>query len=159
MKQNKPAEAESLFREALEIYHAALPVGHPLIANGLNNLAFVLNAQNKPYEAEPMFREALEIYRKGGKAQQANVVFTLAQLAGCLRGRDQHAEAEPLLREVLAGREEMFGPTDTRNCRTAYFLADTLEKLKRVDEAEGIRKKYRLGDPATRPATAPTTRP
>lgn len=56
IEQNKPAEAEPLFREALEISRATLPAKHPVIALHLNNLGSNLQQQNRFAEAEPLLR-------------------------------------------------------------------------------------------------------
>ena len=65
------AEAEPLFREALEIWRKALPDGHPNIAITLNNLAMLLQVQNKLAEAEPLLREAAEIIRTNALNEQS----------------------------------------------------------------------------------------
>ena len=63
--QGKYADAEPLFRTALEIRRRVLGEGHPDTAPGYNNLAANLHAQGKHAEAEPLFRTALEIRPAG----------------------------------------------------------------------------------------------
>src|SRR6056297_4148456 len=62
--QGRYAEAEGLFRDALEIDRATIGEGHPSYATGLNDLAGVVKAQGRSSEAEGLFREALEITRE-----------------------------------------------------------------------------------------------
>ena len=50
-------------REALNIYHIALP-GEPSVLPSLNRLALLLLARNNVVEAELIAREAVEISRK-----------------------------------------------------------------------------------------------
>lgn len=72
--ENKLAEAEPLYHEAIEILRASRPAGHPDIATSLSDLASLLQDQDKPAEAEPLFREALAIYRKSGCDDRAACV-------------------------------------------------------------------------------------
>jgi len=59
--RSSPAEAEPLFRKALEIRERVLGPDHPDTATSYNNVAFNLNAQGRAAEAELLFRKALEI--------------------------------------------------------------------------------------------------
>ena len=57
-------DAESNFRQALEIRRKALPPGHPHLAYTLGGLGALLVSRNRGAEAEPLLREAVEIRRK-----------------------------------------------------------------------------------------------
>ena len=94
-------DAEPNLRKSLEIRRAALPAGHPDIAEGLNNLAGLLHVQNKLAEAEPLFREALEICRAALPAGHPVIAAGLNNLAILLQAQNKLAEAEPLCREAL----------------------------------------------------------
>ena len=61
--QGKYAEAEPLFRRAIEIDEKALGKDHPDVANDYNNLAGLLQDQGKYAEAEPLYRRAIEIFQ------------------------------------------------------------------------------------------------
>ncbi len=98
------AEAETQLRASLAIRRAALPAGHPSIADSLSDLASLLLAQNKLAEAEPLFREALAIIRAARPAGHPEVASGLSNLAMLLSAQNKPAEAEPLLRESLAIR-------------------------------------------------------
>jgi len=93
-------EAEPDLRKALAIRRAALPAGHPDIADSLNDLGLLLQAQNKLVEAEPLFREALKIYRALPAAQLA-VAGCLNDLALLLMAQNKLSEAESLYRKAL----------------------------------------------------------
>ena len=54
--QGKLAEAEPLFRRALEGFEQQLGAQHPDTLISVNNLAQLLKAQGKLAEAEPLFR-------------------------------------------------------------------------------------------------------
>jgi tetratricopeptide (TPR) repeat protein len=57
------AEAEPLYRRALEIDEAAYGPTHPDVARDLNNLALLLQDTNRLGEAEPLFRRMVSILK------------------------------------------------------------------------------------------------
>ena len=61
LETNRLAEAEPLYRRALEIFEGSLGPDKSNVAMGLNNLAVSFQATNRQAEAEPLFRRALEI--------------------------------------------------------------------------------------------------
>ena len=63
-KQDKLAEAEALYREALAGRRKVLGDEHPETLESVRSLAGVLREQGKLDEAEPVYREALEGRRK-----------------------------------------------------------------------------------------------
>jgi tetratricopeptide (TPR) repeat protein len=98
--QARLAEAEPLYREALELRRKSRPVGHPDRIQSLNNLALLLREQGKLSETEPLFRELLaeveRTYAKGS-GQAAN---TRLALGSTLTGLNRYAEAEVALLEA-----------------------------------------------------------
>ncbi len=61
--QGRYAEAEELYRQALEIDRATIGAGHPDYAIDLNNLAGVLVKLGRPDEARVHYEQALAIFR------------------------------------------------------------------------------------------------
>ena len=61
--QGKYAEAEPLYRRAIEIDEKTLGKDHPDVARDYNNLARLLQDQGKYAEAEPLYRRAIEIFQ------------------------------------------------------------------------------------------------
>ncbi len=59
--QGRYAEAETLYRQALEIDAATIGERHPGYAIRLNNLAGAVRSQGRSAEAEALYRQALEI--------------------------------------------------------------------------------------------------
>jgi len=57
------AEAEPLYRQALEIGAKTIGTAHPDCASGLSNLATLLKNMGRHAEAEPLYAQALEIFR------------------------------------------------------------------------------------------------
>src|SRR5262249_1909019 len=91
-QQLRMAEAEALYREALDIRRRITPVGHEEFAGNLNMLGIVLLNQNKLADAEKLLRESLALRRN------ANVLSNLGQV---LRDEGKLPESERLLREAV----------------------------------------------------------
>jgi tetratricopeptide (TPR) repeat protein len=99
--QNRLAEAEPLYQEALAIRQAALPAGHPAIATGLANLAGLYQDQNRLAEAEPLYQEALAIYQAALPAGYPDIATSLNNLAVLYFNQGRYAEAENKVLELI----------------------------------------------------------
>src|SRR6056297_1086418 len=99
--QGRYADAEGLFREALEIGRATIGEGHPDYASGLSNLAEVVRAQGRYAEAEGLYREAMEIDRATIGEGHPGYAIHLNNLAGVVQAQGRHDEAEELYRKAL----------------------------------------------------------
>lgn len=99
--QGRYAEAEELFREALEIDRATIGEVHPGYAIDLNNLAGAVRAQGRYAEAERLYREALEITRDVVGEGHPSYAIRLNNLAVVVQAQGRSAEAEGLYREAL----------------------------------------------------------
>jgi len=113
--EQRPADAERLFREALEIWRATLPREHPTYAAGLTSLAVVLSGKN-PNEAEELFRRALQVGETHSDREHVFTGFTLVLYARHLENTKRKAEAKELKRrgeKILAEhfRENRLGQT------------------------------------------------
>ena len=131
-------EAEPLFRKALDIRRAALPAGHPDIAQSLNNLANLLEVTGRTAEAEPLFREALDIQRVALPAGHPDIAYGLNNLAGLLLTTGRYAEAEPLYREALDIRRAAQPAGHPLIALSLNNLAGLLDKTDRTAEAETL---------------------
>ena len=87
------AEAEPLYRQAMEICRQVLGEQHPDYATSLNNLAGLYDDRWASYaEAEPLYRQAMEISRQALGEQHPDYATSLNNLAvlyqamGRLRG-------------------------------------------------------------------------
>jgi len=99
--QGRYAEAEGLYRVALEIDRATIGEGHPDYAIDLNNLAGVVRAQGRSAEAEGLYREALEITREAIGEGHPSYAIRLNNLAGVVQAQGRYEQAEGLYREAL----------------------------------------------------------
>jgi tetratricopeptide (TPR) repeat protein len=99
------AEAEPLYKRALEIREKALGKDHPLTATNLNNLAGLYDSQGKYAEAEPLYKRALTIFEAALGPEQPNVAIVLDNYAVLLRKMKREEEAAKLearAREIRA---------------------------------------------------------
>ena len=108
---------------------------HPDIAQSLNDLASVLDAQGHPGEAEPMYREALAMRRKLLGNEHPDTIESMAGLAALLQERGNLVDAEALARECLSLREKPLWD-DWRLFDSRARLGSILLAQKRYADAE-----------------------
>jgi CHAT domain-containing protein/Flp pilus assembly protein TadD len=111
-------KATALQQKALALYRQLypkerFPQGHPLLAENLHNLGFLLQARQEYTQAEPFYREAVamlqQLYAKERYPQgHPDLANSLANLGSLLRARGEYAQAEPLYREALAMRQRLY---------------------------------------------------
>ncbi len=130
------AEAEPMYRRALEINESQFGVDHPSVATSLNNLAELLRAQGKYAEAEPMHRRALEINESQLGVDHPSVATSLNNLAELLREQGKYAEAEPMHRRALEIKESQLEADHPSIATSLNNLALLLEAQGKYAEAE-----------------------
>ena len=131
-------EAEYLLREALDLWRAALPSGHPVIAHSLNSLAGVLDATGRYTEAGPLYREALELWRAALPHGHPDIAIGVNSLASVLNVAGHYAEAEPLYRETLEIWRAALPPDHPYIAMGLNNLASVLGATGRYAEAEPL---------------------
>jgi tetratricopeptide (TPR) repeat protein len=124
------ADAEPLFREALELATRFSGPNSLNVAGADIGLGFTLTMLGKYTEAEAFDRDAIRIYRSMFDDKNAMVVMARDHLGDALRGEGRFAEAEPLL---LAGYERFKVP----NSVTKLWRGHVLTALARLYDAEG----------------------
>jgi CHAT domain-containing protein/Tfp pilus assembly protein PilF len=118
-------DAVNAFQEALTVSRRVYPKsdypeGHERLADVLNGLAFLLQAQGKFAGAEPHFREALEMRKRlFPKQDHPDVATSLNNLAALLEARGKPSDAEPLFREALDMRKRLFPKQDHPDVATS----------------------------------------
>ena len=85
------AEAEPLYRGALEIKEKILGPVHPAVADGLHNLASVYHDQERYAEAEPLYRRALAIREKTLPPGHPSAAATGQNVANLYRDQGRYA--------------------------------------------------------------------
>jgi tetratricopeptide (TPR) repeat protein len=108
--QGKYAEAEPLYRRALDITEKALGKDHPSTARSLNNLALLYHSQRKYAEAEPLYQQLLTITEAALGSDHPALATTLNSLAvvyrvlaapRCRKDTDHFSPAHPALRRRI----------------------------------------------------------
>jgi len=129
LMRGKPAEAETLFRQALAIRRRKGTPSAELSAS-LNWLAESLDDQisqapdpSKAAEAEALFREALDVGRRSSSEGDAETARAMHDLALHLHAQGKTSEAEPLFLSSLALRRRVLGENHPDVASTLYYLA------------------------------------
>ena len=135
------AQAESLYRRALEIDEATLGANHPEVASRLNNLALLLQDTNRLSEAEPLMRRALAIDEATFGPKHTNVAVRLNNLVLLLQDTNRLSEAEPLMRRALSIDEASFDPNHPDLAIDLNNLASLLQDTHRLSEAEPLMRR------------------
>ena len=103
------AEAEPLYKQAMEIRRTALGERHPDYATSLNNLAVLYHAMGRHAEAEPLYKQAMEICRTALGERHPDYAASLNNLALLYDAMGRHAEAEPLYKQAMEIRRTALG--------------------------------------------------
>ncbi len=85
-----------LFVRALDIHEKSLGAMHLLVAQSINNLAGLYQAQGAYERAEPLYVRVLDIHEKALGAMHPLVALSLNNLAGLYQAHGAFARAEPL---------------------------------------------------------------
>ena len=137
LAQSKPAEAEPLFRQALEGYCKTQGPDGVLTLDLTLDLADLLDQSGRNAEAGPLFRAGLEAARKRFGADDPRTAGILARFGDDPLQQGKWAEAEPVLRECLAIREKV-QPDEWTTFNTRSLLGGSLLGQNRYAEAEPL---------------------
>jgi tetratricopeptide (TPR) repeat protein len=136
--QEKYAEAEPLYRRALEILERGEGAEQPDTATSLNNLAVLYDTQGRYSEAEALYRRALAIDEKTLGSEHADIATDLNNLAGLYDTQGKYDKAEPLYLRALAIDEKVFGRNHPIVGVDLENYAGLLRKMGRDVEAEQL---------------------
>ena len=126
-------KAQTPLERALDIQKKTLGLEHPHVANSLNNLAGLYDAQGQYTQAEPLYQRALSIRQKALGPTHPHVAASLNNLAGLYHAQGQYAQAEPLFQRALAIHEKALGPEHPNSVTIRKNYADLLEEIKQAD--------------------------
>jgi tetratricopeptide (TPR) repeat protein len=160
--QGRYGEAETLYRQALEIDRATIGEGHPDYAIDLNNLAGVVEDQGRYAEAETLYRQALEIDRATLGEGHPDYAIDLNNLAGVVEDQGRIEEAEGLYRQSSEIERTTIGDQHPDYAIGLGNLAGVLVRLDRAAEARPLLEQalaiFRATLPADHPHIAETER-
>jgi tetratricopeptide (TPR) repeat protein len=135
------AEAESVFRRAIDIAGKIYGPERLEYAVALNGLATLFEETNRLAEAEPLMRRTLEISEKHYGPDHPNVATNLNNVAHVLLLTNRLTEAEQLLRRALTIGEKNFGTEHPEVSPFLNNLAALLESANRLAEAEPLMRR------------------
>lgn len=133
-------KAEQLSRNALEIDRALYGDVHPYTANGLTDLAAVLDQQGgaRRDTAEMMARQSVAIYRSLYPDGNNDLAYALGIYGVVLEHERRFAEAEAPLREALTIATHFSGKNSQRSLDASTNLSIALTATGRYDEAVAL---------------------
>jgi serine/threonine protein kinase/tetratricopeptide (TPR) repeat protein len=131
----RPAEAEAMYRRALELSQQLHGPDHPEVAQVMNNLAVTLVSWDKLEEAEPLYRKALTIRKSRLGEKDLSVAETLGNLSFLLRREFRLEEAEAAIREALTIQQAKLGDSP-EVAESLRGLGAVLWRQKKLPEAE-----------------------
>lgn len=134
-------EAESLYRQAIEINRKELGELHPSYDIELNNLATLLQETERYEEAEYIFEKAIAIKSKALGEDNPAVAFNLINLAGMLTNTGRYDRAILLMRKGLKIYRETLGEDHRDYATGLHNLARLLDGIHRYDQAEPVYEK------------------
>ncbi|MBF0552746.1 MAG: toll/interleukin-1 receptor domain-containing protein, partial [Deltaproteobacteria bacterium] len=134
----KYAEAEAPLKDALDIRDQLLEPNYPKIADSLNDLAALYQAQGKYAQAEPLFQRALEIREEVLAPDHPDTATTLNNLAGLYSAEGKYDQAEPLYQRSLNIYAQALGPDHPDTATTLNNLAELYQAQGKYDEAEPL---------------------
>jgi hypothetical protein len=100
VRVDRPAEAEAVFRQALDLGLETVGPDHPRVASILSGLADALAGQGELVEADSIMTRALDIRAAAQGRRVPIVALTMAFLADIKTLRGLYSEAEGLLKEA-----------------------------------------------------------
>ncbi|HEY7412835.1 MAG TPA: serine/threonine-protein kinase [Vicinamibacteria bacterium] len=110
LEPTDPAEAERVYRRALDIWRRLGLERSQGYSSAAANLGLLLRDQGKHAAAEPLLREALALDRVLVGPRHPDVATSLNNLAGLLRDRGDYAAARPMFVEAVGILEGALGP-------------------------------------------------
>ncbi len=135
------AEAETLYRESLEMKYRLVGQDDLQVARGLSNLGTLLESQGRTEEAATLFHQALEIRRTKLEPNAADLVQSLQHVARLSYHRGAYQKAADLFREVADQRRQIFGEDHLEVAKSLNNLAVCLHRLGDTSESETLFRK------------------
>lgn len=135
LAQNKPAEAEKLTREAIEINNSSRGPQSSMTGYLRTSLAQILTRQGKYTEAEPELRQALEIFGKTLDPDHQYIASAEYVLGEVLLATRQLPDAEAMLTASMNRWKRADAPA-WRAARSASALGEALYLEGHIRDAE-----------------------
>jgi tetratricopeptide (TPR) repeat protein len=134
-------EAETPFRQAMEMRERMLGEEHPDTLMSVSNLALVLHYQSKYEEAEIMNRRALNGRERVLGLLHPSTLRSATGLALTLQCLGKYEEAEAMNRRALSGKETVLGKEHPDTMASVHCLASVLADQGKYEEAEAMNRR------------------
>ncbi|KAF5825690.1 hypothetical protein DUNSADRAFT_7547, partial [Dunaliella salina] len=128
LAQDKPDEAESFFRAAVEERSRILPSDHPDLLKSTAKLADSLWNRGDYVAAEPHYRAAFEGQQQALGLSHLATLSAATDLAKCQQKLEKHAEEEAVLKMVTGELQQQKGPDDADTLAATAALAQSLSR-------------------------------
>lgn len=142
-QQGESAEARRIFERTLANREKVFGFKHPKTAHSINNLAELLRRQNDLDAARPLFERAIAIFGETLGTHDPNTNLVRRNLARLLLAIGRPVEALAMAETAVSSHERVLGPNHFWTVESAQVTADALDALGRVQEAVGLRGRYR----------------
>ncbi|KAH6699042.1 hypothetical protein BKA61DRAFT_583080 [Leptodontidium sp. MPI-SDFR-AT-0119] len=136
--QDRYAEAEAIYRQALQLNEIVLGKEHPDTLGSMIGLAASLHSQGKHTMAEAIYRQTLQLNETVLGKEHPDTLGSMMGLAVSLRNLGKYAEAEAMYRQTLQLQETVLGKDHPETLRTIMNLAVSLRKQGKYAEAEAM---------------------
>jgi len=142
VEQQRYAEADSLFQEALAMRRRLVGDVHPTVANALDAVGWLALERGDLEAAEAAFVEAYDIRQMIFEEGHADLASSFTNLGDVRYRTGAYAEAERLYRDALAIYRRAFGEQHPDAIEAMQQLAATLEAQGRPAAAAALRRTY-----------------
>ena len=139
--QLRYTDAETSYRQALEIHRKILGEQHPDYAADVEALAELHTAMAHNQQAETLFLQALAIEKQTLGEQDPSYATSLCNLGDLYRWMGRYAQAEPLYTQSLAIRKQAVGENHPDYARSLDRLAALYDSMGHYEEAEPLYQK------------------
>jgi len=134
--QGKLAEAEKMYRRALQGYEKALGPKYTSTLDTVNNLGNLYKNQDKLAEAEKMYMRALQGKEETLGPKHISTLETVNNLGLLYKKQGKLAEAEKMYMRALQGNEDALGPKHKSTLSTVNNLGNLYKNQNKLAEAE-----------------------
>jgi serine/threonine-protein kinase len=139
MDKGDLGEAETVYRESLELYRRLYGSDSLKVASMLNNVSSAIDLQQgRGEESDRLLLEALEIKRKRLKPDDPSLATTLANIGVNLYRRGDLAGSELRLREALAIQRKAYGDDHPEVAFSMQQVGVLLDEQGKHREAEQV---------------------
>ncbi|KAJ4323146.1 hypothetical protein N0V94_002032 [Neodidymelliopsis sp. IMI 364377] len=141
--QGKPAEAEEMYKRALQGFENALGSKNTSrsMLQVVHSLGVLYAEQGKLVEAEKMYEQVLQGYTEALGSKHTSALDIVNNLGVLYQEQGKLAEAEKMYKWALEGCEEALGPKHTLTLDTVHNLAVLYNNQGKLAEAEKMYKR------------------